>query len=78
MLVMFLGTIWLLAYIEELLWDQTTWHERAWLFGSPRSAGNWEFLLVPLLAVPQLTHYVLDGLIWKRKKNPDFAQITQS
>lgn len=78
MLVMFLGTIWLLAYIEELLWDQTTWHERAWLFGSPRSAGNWEFLLVPLLAVPQLTHYVLDGFIWKRKKNPDFAQITQS
>ena len=26
--------------------------------------------LVPLLVVPQLTHYVLDGFIWKLRK-PD-------
>lgn len=78
MLVIFLSTIWFLAYVEELLWDQTTWHERAWLFGSPVTAEGWEAVLVPLLAVPQLTHYVLDGFIWKRRRNPQFAQITQS
>ena len=31
--------------------------------------------LVPLLALPQLTHYVLDGFVWKRKNNPDFALL---
>jgi hypothetical protein len=75
MLVMFFGTIWLLAYIEEMLWDRWDWHQRAWLFGSPLSTEDWKFLLVPLLAVPQLTHYVLDGFIWKRRKNPEFARI---
>jgi hypothetical protein len=25
--------------------------------------------LVPLLALPQSTHYVLDGFIWRRKKD---------
>jgi hypothetical protein len=29
--------------------------------------------LVPLLALPQATHYVLDGFIWRRKSNPDVA-----
>jgi hypothetical protein len=31
--------------------------------------------VVPLLALPQLTHYVLDGFIWRRKSNPDFSLI---
>ena len=26
--------------------------------------------LVPLLALPQLTHYVLDGVFWRRAQNP--------
>jgi hypothetical protein len=26
-------------------------------------------LIVPLLVVPQATHYVLDGFIWKKKYN---------
>jgi hypothetical protein len=78
MLVVFLGTIWLLAYIEELMWDRTVWQERDWLFGSLFSSERWKSWLVPLLAVPQLTHYVLDGFIWKRRKNPDLAQFTES
>jgi hypothetical protein len=32
-------------------------------------------VLVPLLALPQLVHYVLDGFIWRRKNNPDFKLI---
>ena len=28
-------------------------------------------LVVPLLAVPQLTHYLLDGFVWRvRSENP--------
>jgi hypothetical protein len=28
-----------------------------------------------LLAVPQLTHYVLDGFLWKRAKNPRLGRL---
>ena len=31
--------------------------------------GSFRVPLVPLLAVPQLTHYVLDGFIWRRRGN---------
>ena len=70
---MFIATLWLLAYVEELLWDRGVWQARDWLFG------GWDFtaisgLLVPLLAVPQITHYVLDGFIWKRRASPEFQQ----
>jgi hypothetical protein len=30
-------------------------------------------LLVPLLALPQATHYLLDAWIWRRKGNPGLA-----
>lgn len=74
--LVFLATLWALAYLEELFWHRGVWHEREWLFG-----GDWEWgrtvqmLLVPLLALPQLTHYVLDGFVWRRKNNPDFKLI---
>ena len=42
------------------------WNERAWLFGN-WSLPTLERWLVPLLAVPQISHYVLDGFIWKRR-----------
>lgn len=74
-IVPFLATIWLLAYAEEMLWDIGLWHERSWLFGSAWNFGNAEIFLAPLLAVPQITHYVLDGFIWKRKAmGPRMAQ----
>ena len=67
--IVFLATLWAFAYVEELFWSRGVWHERTWLFGS-----NWDWTdsrtyLVPLLAVPQLTHYILDGFIWRRKGN---------
>lgn len=62
----FLGTVWILAYAEEMLWDLGLWHERGWLFGSTLTLESLQWVLVPLLAVPQITHYVLDGFIWKR------------
>lgn len=74
----FLGVLWLLAYAEELLWDCGLWHERSWLFGSAWNIGNWDQVLVPLLAVPQITHYVLDGFIWRRRSNQDVGQFIAS
>lgn len=81
---LFLGLLWLVAYLEELLWHGMVWHERAWLFGglwgdfwgvfswddALRDATWLHMLVVPLLAVPQATHYVLDGIIWRRRHNP--------
>ncbi len=68
-----LATVWVLAYVEEMLWDRAVWQERPWLFGAPMSIGSLRAIVVPLLATPQLTHYVLDGFVWKRRSNPDLA-----
>jgi hypothetical protein len=76
-LATFLATLWLVAYLEELLWDRGVWHERAWLFGSGWDTASLKVVLVPLLAVPQITHYVLDGFIWRRKSNPDFSLVAR-
>lgn len=70
----FLATLWLLAYVEELFWDRGVWHERGWLFGGAwEGAASLKIILVPLLALPQITHYVLDGFIWRRRGNPNFS-----
>ncbi len=59
-----------LAFVEELTWDRLFWHtEQPIFFGpavelSPRVA----MLLMPLLALPQVTHYILDGFIWRRRE----------
>ena len=50
-----------LAFAEELLWEGLVWQEYLGL-GWPELVG-----VTPLLAVPQLTHYLLDGWIWKGK-----------
>ena len=71
----FLATLWALAYVEELFWNRGIWHEKNWLFGGNWELGNLKSYLVPLLAVPQLTHYVLDGFIWRKKSNAHFRLI---
>ncbi len=70
--VAFAATLLVLAFAEELLWDRLVWHDRPSLFGA---AWRGESLLgptarafiVPLLALPQSTHYVLDAVLWRRK-----------
>jgi hypothetical protein len=69
--LVFLATLWALAYIEELFWHRGVWHEKEWLFGGDWEWASLKMYLVPLLALPQLTHYVLDGFIWRRRNNPD-------
>jgi hypothetical protein len=70
-IVLFLGIIFLLAYVEEGLWDMTVWKEHVNVFAvfhffSQRPNAAWLTLIVPLLALPQVTHYVIDGFIWRR------------
>jgi hypothetical protein len=67
--MIFLASLWALAYVEELFWNRGVWHERTWLFGGNWDWTEWKVYLVPLLAVPQLTHYILDGFIWRRRGN---------
>nr|WP_040767772.1 hypothetical protein [Rhodopirellula maiorica] len=76
----FLGLVWLLAYAEELLWDSGLWQERTWMWGTGIFGflGNIEGIdvaLVPLLAVPQITHYVLDGFIWRRRSSRRLTEM---
>ncbi|MCP3139091.1 hypothetical protein [Pyxidicoccus xibeiensis] len=61
-----------LALAEEFLWDRVIWHERSLLFGqgSVDLPPDVLALLVPLLALPQATHYVLDAFIWKPGREP--------
>ena len=73
--IVFLATLWAIAYLEELIWDRAIWHDRAWLFGNGGDIGGAALVLVPLLAVPQLTHYLLDGLLWRRRANPRLGRL---
>lgn len=71
--IIFLLLIFLFAFIEEGLWDMAVWQEHATVFGAGAlpvfDLGHAALsLIVPLLALPQITHYVLDGFIWKIKK----------
>jgi len=59
------------AYLEEGLWDGLVWREHASIFGifsvlPTVSRRELLAVLIPLLSLPQATHYVLDGFIWKR------------
>jgi len=72
---LFIGALLILAYLEETLWDVFVWQEHGKIFGggyllSGLADASVLIWLVPFLAVPQATHYVLDGFIWKVRK-PD-------
>lgn len=55
-----------LACLEELAWDVWVWHEHSVdLFQVPELLPSSLLWLVPLLSLPQLTHYVLDGFVWR-------------
>ena len=65
-----------LAFLEELLWDRLVWHERPMLFGhwgldlGPEALA----LVVPLLSLPQATHYLLDGFVWRGRDDPRLGE----
>ena len=68
----FLSILIFLAFLEEGLWDGLVWREHQgffWLFSRLPAVGDASILalIVPLLSLPQSTHYVLDGFIWRMK-----------
>lgn len=73
--IVFLATLWVVAYVEEMLWDRALWHDRDWLFGSGFDIGSGAVILAPLLAVPQITHYILDAFLWRRSANPRLGRL---
>lgn len=74
----FLGIVWVIAYGEELIWDRAIWQERSWLFGASWDLESLKGILVPLLALPQLTHYLLDAFLWKRNQNPEVRALVKT
>lgn len=64
-LPLFVLPLLVLAFCEEGLWDALVWRENGWLFGAWNGLDGWEKLAIPLLSTPQVTHYLLDGLIWR-------------
>jgi len=69
------------AYFEEGLWDILVWkdHPEVFPFLTEHAAIENPVLLslaVPLLVLPQVTHYVLDGFIWRFSKDVS-ARITE-
>lgn len=64
----FLLFLFSIAFVEELLWDRFIFHDHGWLFGASTGVANGTLvLLVPLLALPQSTHYALDAFLWRRR-----------
>jgi hypothetical protein len=75
-LPLLMGLLLMLAYLEEALWDALIWRERGAIFGGwygVPQIGDSEVLvwLVPLLAVPQATHYILDAFLWRIRQPTD-------
>lgn len=72
--LLFVGALLALGYLEEGVWDALVWKEHAGVFfglSAPWEPGAALALLVPLLALPQATHYLLDAWIWRFDSNPD-------
>jgi hypothetical protein len=75
-ILVFLGILIMLAYVEEGIWDLFVWRDHTEVFPvvssliDPLNHPLALSILVPMLVLPQITHYVLDGFIWKFSKDP--------
>ncbi len=62
----------ILAYVEEFFWNELVWKEHVWLYGNflyefAERLPTFVFaLMVGILTMPQFTHYILDGFVWKK------------
>ena len=77
-----IATVIVLAIAEEYLWDMLVYRENESLFTLmghyPIETPGYfiQLLAIGFLAVPQITHYILDGYIWKNnEKNPHLKEI---
>lgn len=71
LLILILG-FFAIALFEEVLWDRFVWHDHRAMFGrGPTLNSTLVAWLAPLLAVPQVTHYFLDGWVWRGRNHPE-------
>jgi len=73
-LAIFAAVLLSLAYVEEFMWDGFVWNDHPEIFPSFVSTVSPQHSMllsgiVALLVLPQLTHYVLDGFIWRFSKD---------
>lgn len=74
--LLFFAPLLALAIAEEGLWDGLVWHDAPALFGDWPERPGWTRWVVPLLSVPQVTHYLLDGWIWRMgTANPGLREL---
>ena len=75
---LFVGLLLALAYIEEGFWNVWVWHEKDhapfftlfhMILTEIEAGSPWLTVIVPFLSVPQITHYVIDGFIWKMRND---------
>jgi len=71
-----------LAFGEEYMWDMLLYREKQPLFESllhyPVQAAQNPFfqaIVLAALSIPQVSHYIIDGYIWKGKKNPYVKKV---
>lgn len=71
----FLAALFALAWVEEFFWDHLVWHEHPMLFGGGGvDLGELALaFVVPLLSLPQTTHYLLDGFVWRTRDDAALA-----
>lgn len=71
-------TVLILAWVEEYCWDRWLFNERASFFGVVGDYSTallqdsvYQAIAFGLLTLPQLTHYIIDGFIWRsNEQNP--------
>jgi hypothetical protein len=81
--VTIIGLSLVLAGLEEYLWDLFLNHEKEAFFSQIMAypdfdlyGSHLETIALVLLSLPQVTHYILDGFIWKMNaSNPYLKQI---
>ncbi|MBX7053297.1 MAG: hypothetical protein K1X54_14780, partial [Flavobacteriales bacterium] len=69
-ILFYLFPLLLLAFLEEGIWDAMVWQDHHEFFKGFYALPLLQdktllSVMVPLLSLPQMTHYVLDGFIWK-------------
>ncbi len=80
-IAVFVGLLVAFALVEEALWDLLVWGDPPTVLGGRNhvlglSDSPFLAFVVALLTVPQATHYVLDGFIWRTgRANPDVRRL---
>lgn len=74
-------TVLLLALLEEYCWDRWLYNERAEFFGVLGTYSTawleqpfYQALAIGFLTIPQLTHYIIDGFIWRSNDDNPYVR----